>query len=684
MFHNRLANNSDIGIMRPGIVTFLLVAATAAIYSGVLSNDFAYYDDESYITANPHIQKGLSWTNIKWAFCSIGYSDNWHPLTWVSHMLDVQLFGLNPAGHHFTNLFFHILATLLLFGFLLSTTGLLTPSACVAALFALHPLHVESVAWVAERKDVLSAVFWFATLWAYAHYAHRPTIKKYVLVFILFALGLLTKPMLVTLPFILLLIDYWPLKRVTSNLRSFGVLVAEKLPLVLLAIASAIITIIAQHGAIGSLQQYTLLTRVSNAITSYCVYQGQTFWPMGLSVLYPYPLPQPVNTILCLLLLAAITTVVLWSGRKKMYLITGWLWYILSLVPVIGILQVGSQAHADRYTYIPLIGIFIIVTWGLYEIGRTLDRLKKLLLIVVLSAVFIGMVFKTREQTGYWKNGITLFTRGFDVTKGQVNENAYYNFGNLMMEAGRIDEAMSLYQKALAINPRHAKSHINYALLLSNKGRTDEAIAHYRKALEHSTDVEAHNNLGNLLAKMGRMDEAEVHFRKALEIKPDYGDAHYNYGFMLANLGRPDEAIIHFQKAVKIETGDCGAHFILGSLLANSGRKDEAMVHYRKALEINPYHSETHNNLGLLLADMGRVDEAIVHYRKALAINPDAIIPLQNLAFALVQKRQWTDATSVVKNALASAKSEGNEARAKTIAQLLSDINDSINSSGGN
>jgi tetratricopeptide (TPR) repeat protein len=613
----------------------------------MVSNDFAYYDDESYITANTHIQKGLSWTSIKWAFTSIGYSDNWHPLTWLSHMLDVQLFGLNPAGHHFTNLFFHILATLLLFGFLFSTTGLLWPSTFVAALFALHPLHVESVAWAAERKDVLCAVFWLATLWTYAYYVSCPTIKKYVLVFILFALGLMAKPMLVTLPIILLLLDYWPLERLTLNRRSLGRLAAEKLPLVMLTIASSIITIIAQHGAIGSLRQYTLLIRVSNAIISYCIYLGQAFWPMKLSVFYPYPRPQSVNTILCLLLLITITAGVIWSGRKKKYLITGWFWYIVSLVPVTGVLQVGSQAHADRYTYIPLIGIFIMVTWGLYAIAYKMTRLKKLLLYVVLSAIFIGMVIKTREQIGYWKNGITLFTHGFDVTKGNVNENAYYNFGNLLSQAGRTDEAMSYYRKALEINPNHAKSHINYGLLLSNIGRTDEAMAHYLKALEHSTDVVAHNNLGNLFAKMGRTDDAMVHFQKALEINPNYGDAHYNFGFMLANMGRTDEAMAHFLKVLEINPTDGGAHF----------------------------------SLGLLLADMGRTDEAIAHYRKALEINPDAIAPLQNLAFAFVQKGQWTDATSVVRKALASAKSAGNEARAKTIAQILSKIYEAINSS---
>lgn len=646
-FHNGSVPKSDTLKRRSIIVAFLLGLVTAASYSNLFNNDFAYYDDEFYITANDHIQKGLSWTGIKWAFTSIGYSDNWHPLTWLSHMLDVRLFGLNPAGHHFTNLFFHVLATLLLFGFLFSTTGLLWPSTLVAALFALHPLHVESVAWAAERKDVLCAVFWFATLWSYIYYAHCPNIKKYAMVFTLFALGLMTKPMLVTLPIILICIDYWPLGRLTFNRRSLGMLLAEKLPLVMLTIASSIITIIAQHGAMSSFQKCSFWIRVSNAIVSYCGYLGQAFWPTKLSVFYPYPLPHPVNTILCLLLLAAITAVVVGAGGKNKFLITGWLWYIVSLVPVIGIVQVGSQAHADRYTYIPLIGIFIMVAWGLYAITAKMTRLKMLLVNVVLSIIVIGMIIKTREQIGYWKNGITLFTHVFDVTKGNVNENAYYNFGNVLSQAGRTDEAMSYYRMALDINPNFAKAHINYALLLSNRGRTDEAMAHYLKALEHSTDVVAHNNLGNLFAKTGRTDDAMVHFQKALELNPNYGDAHYNFGFLLANMGRTDDAMAHFLKALEINPTDGDAHFILGTLLATRGRTDEAIAHYRKALEINP----------------------------------DAIAPLQNLAFAYVQKGQWTEATSVVQKALALANSAGNEARVKTIAHILSKIHDAINSS---
>jgi tetratricopeptide (TPR) repeat protein len=642
---NRFAPNHPALKKSSLLVAVLLTLVTAVIYGSVVKHDFDYYDDESYITANAHIQKGLSWTSIKWAFTSIGYSDNWHPLTWLSHLLDVQLFGLNPAGHHFTNLFLHILATLLLFGFLVSATGSLWPSALVAALFALHPLHVESVAWVAERKDVLCAVFWCATLWVYGYYARRPSGKKYVLVFILFAFGLMAKPMCVTLPFILLLLDYWPLERLTLNCRSIGRLAAEKLPLVLLTIASSIVTIIAQHRAIGSFQKSPLVIRAANAILSYCVYLGQALWPMKLSVFYPYPLPQPLPTILCLLMLTAITAVVIAAGRKKKYLLTGWMWYIVSLVPVIGIVQVGSQPHADRYTYIPLIGIFIMIAWGFYAIAASMSRRKKTLVNIILLIIVSVMAIKTREQIGYWKNGITLFTHCFEVTKGNVNENAYYNFGNLLSQAGRTDEAVFYYRKALELNPNQAETHNNLALLLEDMGQTEEAITHFVKAVEHDPKVEAYNNLGTLLAKSGRTDEAAINFQKALAMNPDYMDAHFNFGILLAETGRNDEAVAHYRKALEIDPNDYGANY----------------------------------NLGLLFTKMGRTDDAIVHYRKALEITPEAVGPLQNLAFAYVQNGQLTEATSVVQKALASARFSGNEDRIRTVEQLLAKLDETIN-----
>lgn len=680
------ANKGGIRLNRRlGIAACFLALATAWVYSTALSNDFAYYDDEHYLTTNVHVQKGLSWRSIQWAFTSIGYCDNWHPLTWLSHMLDVQLFGLKPAGHHFTSLALHVLAAALLLGFLSYTTKRLWPSTLVSVLFALHPLHVESVAWAAERKDVLSAVFWFATLCAYAYYARGPSVKKYLLVVILYALGLMAKPMLVTLPLILLLLDYWPLDRLAINRRSFFRRLAEKVPLFVLALASSTMTVLAQQRAIGSLQRYPLSTRISNAVFSCCVYLGQAFWPADLSVLYAYPQPQFGRTLGCWSLLIAITAAVAWLGRNHKHLVTGWLWYAVSLLPVIGIVQVGSQPHADRYTYIPLVGVFIMFAWGACEIATGMSRSKKLLANLALFVVVVCMAVATRKQIGYWKNGIALFTHGFEVTKGIVNENAYYNFGNLMSEAGRANEAMTYFERALKLNPNHARSHLSYGLILSKMGRTDEAILHYQKALEQRPDLaEAHNNLGTSFAKLGRVDEARAHFSRALEIDPTYGDAHFNFGFLLASLGRTDEAVAHYLKALEIRPDDGGAHFNLALAFASGGRGVEAKAHFQKALELDPNNTETLNNLGILSAEMGRTDEAIAYYRKALERHPDAIVPLQNLAIVLVAKGQQDDAISIVRMALASARAAGDGARVEALLRVLSSLDEAINASEAN
>jgi protein O-mannosyl-transferase len=499
------------------MVALLLAFVTVVVYSGVLKNDFDYFDDEYYVTTNNHVLQGLSLEGVRWAFTSVGYADNWHPLTWVSHMIDVQLFGLNPAGHHFMNLLFHILATLLLFGFLRYATGKLWTSAFVAALFALHPMHVESVAWVAERKDVLSAAFCFATLWAYAYYARAPKIGRYVIVLILFALGLLAKPMLVTLPFILLLLDYWPLERLTVNTRTIGKLVAEKLPLLTMAAASSIITVVAQHTAIGSVDRYYLSTRISNAIISYGVYIGQVFLPTKLAVLYPYTHPIFIKVVACALLLLAITTAVIWIGRRKKYLLTGWLWYIGTLVPVIGIVQVGSQAHADRYTYIPFVGIFIMLAWGLKAIAEKMPNGKKVAMNVTLGVVFLVMSIKTWDQVGYWKNGLVLFSHSINVTQG--SDAAYYNLANMLLQEGRPDEAIVHYQKSLEINPNKIETLSNLAGAYVQTNQPAKAVPFMQRAIslaKAAGDELQVKELSDNLERLNRAMSAQgVQFRES-------------------------------------------------------------------------------------------------------------------------------------------------------------------------
>lgn len=653
----------------------LLGLATAAVYAKVAGHDFAYYDDEHYVTTNPHVQQGLAWASVRWAFTSVGYADNWHPLTWLSHMLDVQMFGLEAGGHHLTSLALHVAATLLLFAFLSSATHRTWPSVVVSALFALHPLHVESVAWVAERKDVLSASLGFATLCAYVHYTRHPSVAKYLMVLALFALGLMAKPMLVTLPVLLLLVDYWPLERLRLDVPTLRRRVVEKLPLLALTVASALMTVIAQRRAIGSLERFGLLTRLSNAMVACCVYLGQAVWPADLSVLYPYPRPQLGRTLACLALLALLTTAVLRWGRSNKHLIFGWLWYLVSLIPVIGIVQVGSQPHADRYTYVPLVGVFVAVVWAGAAALAHASRSKRIVAHATGAVILVALAGATRRQIGYWKNGVTLYTRAFDVTQGHLGENAYYNFGNVLLEAGRGGEAVSYFEKALQINPNHARSHVSYGLILSGMGRDEDALGHYAKALQVDPNLaEAHNDLGTSLAKLGRGDEAAAHFTKALAIDPGYGDAHYNFGFLLAGLGRTDEAIVHYRKALELRPGDAGAHFSLALCLAQRGDLAEAVAHYRKAVDLDPNNTDALNNLGLLAARMGHLDEAVAYYRRALSRRPAAAAPLYNLAMTLARQGEWGTATSLVQSALAAARAAANQALVAAVQEVMKSL----------
>ena len=503
-------------------IAFVLTIITAVVYSGVFKNDFINFDDNVYVTSNTHIQQGLSWEGVMWAFTTI-YGSNWHPLTWISHMLDIQFFGLNPAGHHLTNLIFHILATLLLFGFLRYATGKVWVSSLVAALFALHPVHVESVAWVAERKDVLSAIFWFLTLWAYVYYTRSPNKRKYALVLILFAFGLLAKPMLVSLPFILLLLDYWPLERMTLNRQAVGLLLLEKIPLLIMAVASSIITVIAQQEAISGFNRIDFKIRLSNAILSYCIYLSQAFWPTGLAVFYPYTNPHLMNTLGGAFFLVVVTVVVLWKGRQSKFLITGWFWFIIALIPVIGIVQVGGQAHADRYTYLPFIGIFIIFIWGFNEISEKILIRNKMVMKIVIAILFLVLSVKTWVQVGNWKNSLTLFYHAIDVTKG--NDLAYMNLGLTTESMGRPLEAIDYYQKAIDIDPNYGDAHYNLATTLMHLGRTDEAIAHFKKALDIDPNkIITLDNLAAAYFQKNQVSNAIPLVQKALALAKSTGD----------------------------------------------------------------------------------------------------------------------------------------------------------------
>ena len=554
------------------LVCLVLVLATSAVYWHVTGNDFILLDDNVYVYENPHIQNGLTSDSIIWAFTTT-HAGLKIPLTWLSLMLDYELYGLDAGGYHLTNLLLHLANVLLLFLVFKLMTGGLWRSGFVAALFALHPLHVESVAWVAERKDVLSTFFWMLTLWAYFRYVLRPTVKRYLLILVPFVLGLLAKPMLVTLPFVLLLLDYWPLGRFqvgqSTNAPESSVrpliksgqpmssvlsLVWEKIPLFILVAVSSAVTFLAEKsaGALVHSETWPISIRIANGLVSYVKYLGKMIWPSHLAVFYPHPgysLPIWKVAGACLLLLCISILVVRWA-RRYPYLVVGWLWYIGTLVPVVGFVQVGSQAMADRFTYIPLIGLYIIIAWGVPEIVPRRPH-RNLYLAMLSTTLFLFLMVLTWKQVQYWKNGISLFEHTLEVTSN--NWLCNYNLATALDKEGRTDDAIKHYQEALRIKPDYAEAHNNLGIALDRKGRIDDAIKHYQEALRIKPDnAEAHNNLGIDLDRKGRIDNAIKHYQEALRIEPDNAEAHNNLGIDLARKGNVDVAIRHFQKALQI------------------------------------------------------------------------------------------------------------------------------------
>lgn len=537
------------------IISFLIIIVTLAIYWQVRDHDFINFDDDVYVTENHFVRKGLTKAGLSWAFSS-SHGSNWHPLTTISHMIDVSLFGLEPGYHHLVNVFIHILNTLLLLYVLNIMTGEFWKSAFVAAIFALHPLHVESVAWIAERKDVLSAFFGFLTIWAYVQYVLKSTLHKYLVMMLLFALGLLSKPMLVTLPFVLILIDIWPLERLTvgprsapsnngrvsesqnlwSTIKQISLYksVGEKIPLFMLSATSSIITYFVQAhtGAVRALDQIALDRRIANALTSYTDYIEKMFVPINLSILYPFPSNiSPWHVAISTFVLMIITFLSLRYFRKKPYFFTGWLWYLGTLVPVIGIVQVGSQAMADRYTYIPLIGLFIIVAWGVPDLLKKLPAKKSILSGAAVLIILIVSVISW-NQVSCWKDSTTLFRHAIDVTEN--NMTAHLNLGTAMEKKGQLDEAMRQYLYILRLSPHNMMAHNNLGTIYQIRGNIDKAVQHYQRVLEIDPDVvKVRNNLGVIFAQQGNYARAIEEFNKALKIDPNYQPARNNLKSLL-------------------------------------------------------------------------------------------------------------------------------------------------------
>jgi tetratricopeptide (TPR) repeat protein len=618
----------------------VLFLATLLVYAPVLQFDFVNFDDPDYVTRNVHVQSGISGEGIAWAFTS-GEAANWFPVTRLSHMLDYQLYGLRSGGHHFTNVLFHALAALLLFAFLHRATGARWPSAFVAFLFALHPQHVESVAWISERKDVLCAFFWFLTLWAYVHYAERPglggkALGWYLFALLAFCLGLMSKPMIVTLPFVLILLDGWPLRRLTEN-RLMPVFL-EKIPFFALCAVDAVATYVVQEGsgAVRTLDVFPMGLRVENGLRSYVLYIVKMFWPVRLAVFYPFPHHLPLWLVaLAGVGLVSISAGVLWSIKARPDLAVGWFWYIGTLVPVIGFVMVGAQARADRYAYVPMTGLTIMLAWGATDILRRWPR--ALAALAVMLCCF--SMAATAAQVRYWKNSESLFRHALDVTSD--NYLAHHNLGVALAQMpGRLPEAIDHYQAALQIKPDSPQAHTDYGNALAQiPGRLPEAVAEYRTALLIFPDSPIpHNDLGNALSAMGRLPEAIAEYQTALRLKPDYSDAQnnlrlaqantaewqYNMGVDLAKSGKAAEAIPHFEAALRLKPDFVDAHNNLGVTLAGSGRVAEAISHFETALKIDPHSADAHVNLGIALAGVpGRMPEAIAHFQAALRIRPD-------------------------------------------------------------
>jgi tetratricopeptide (TPR) repeat protein len=574
------------------------VAATLALYNPVNRHPFVNYDDDRYVTENPHIRNGLSWDTVSWAFTA-EEQGNWHPLTWLSHALDYELFRQNATGHHFTSLLIHSANAVLLFLLLTYATGRLGPSLLVAALFALHPINVESVAWVAERKNVLSTFFFFAALAAYCWYARRPDWRRYLAFAGLFALGLMSKPMVITLPFVLLLLDFWPLGRIQGfpagvlsvPQSPLSRLLVEKLPLLVLSAASAAITMRVQQagGAMRSTAQFSLGVRLENAVVAYAMYLWKMVWPSHLAPLYPHPgdsLSAWQVTISALVLLAV--TVVVLRFRSRRYLLTGWLWFLGTLVPVIGLVQVGDQAMADRYAYIPLIGIFIMLAWGAADLADLL-HIGLSARMIPAACILLALAFATHRQLGYWSSNYELWTHALAVT--DKNFIAQNNLGGALLLLGKPDEAYAHFQAAAEINPNDPMSRSNLGAYLQEHGKLSEAMAQYDRSISLTSDpgllAATYANLGTAYRNLGEDEKARDSYDQALRLNPNQSNAYLGLGELLEKQNQLDDAIRNYSRSVELRPTATG-FLLLGHALETEARRPEALAAYQSALKLSP------------------------------------------------------------------------------------------------
>jgi tetratricopeptide (TPR) repeat protein len=620
------------------VAALCLVLLVLLLYAPVKRHEFVNYDDDRYVTENPHVRSGLTADGVRWAFKSL-HASNWHPLTWLSHMLDVELYGLEPGGHHMTSVMLHAINAVLLLLALGVLTGRFWPALTVALLFAVHPLRVESVAWVAERKDLLAGLFWMLTLLAYGLWARRRGAVRYGLVLACFVLGLTAKPMLVTLPFVLLLLDVWPLRR--TEAETVRALLVEKLPLFVLSAASVAITLVAQQrgGAMQVSEMWTLSQRLANALIAWVAYLWKTIWPAKLACFYPHPAavgagdPFLLKALGAAFLLVIVTAHIVSARRRRPYLAVGWFWYLGTLIPVIGIVQVGGQAMADRYTYLPLIGIYIAVAWGLAEwVDR--DARRRVVAVGAVAIAVVALAAVTWVQIGHWRNGQTLFEHALRVTRD--NYVARNNLGSVFESRGELETAAGQFEEALRIRDDFAPAHNNLGLVLTKQGKPSRAIEHLLRAVRLDPgSAEAQANLGSALQQQGDLDRAAEHFERAVQLEPGHARAHNNIGIIFERRGDLDGAQARYEKALQIAPDFAEAHSNLGNVLLARGDLVGARARYESALQSRPDFAGAQNNLGFVLARMGDHRRAAYHYRRALELRPDLVQAATGLAWLL-------------------------------------------------
>jgi protein O-mannosyl-transferase len=584
------------------VLGLLLVVATLALYNPVSRHAFVNYDDDRYVTENSHVRSGLQWDTIQWAFTTFDEA-NWHPFTWLSHALDCQMFGLNPAGHHYTNVLLHALNVLLLFFLLQRYTDFTGRSLMVAALFALHPVNVESVAWIAERKNLLSMLFFLLALGAYGNYARKPGVARYTLVALLFALGLMAKPQVITFPFVLLLWDYWPLERTSAG---FSKLISEKLPLLAISLVSAIVTVQAQTagGAVRSMAEYSFSIRLENAIVAYARYVGEMFWPSKLSPMYPHPGNSLAAWQVCgaLFLLLAITALVVFFRRKR-YLMVGWLWFLGTSVPMIGLVQVGPQARADRYAYLPFLGLFVMICWGAAEWAEE-RHVSTTWLIAPSLAMLLALAVVSHRAIGYWSDDLTLWSHALQVTNR--NSFAEDSLGGALINAGRIEDAVPHFRNAVAIDPRDPVAHLNIGAYEQQQGQLENALGEYQQVLSLTSDKRLRSNAlgnsGSAYRHMGDAVRAKQDYEDALRIAPDQIMSLLGMGLLAQRSGDLPAAISQYSHAMSVQPSAEG-YLLLARAFEQAGRTQDSQTATERARQLTQNIEQAQETANRLLTE---------------------------------------------------------------------------------